>query len=52
MQNTREAIYSHVQAMLAEGVPVEIRQSSIEDLAAAHGYVGAVRALVQIDVGA
>jgi predicted RNase H-like HicB family nuclease len=52
MQNTREAIYSHVQAMLAEGVPVEIRQSSIEDLAAAHGYVGAVWALVQIDVGA
>lgn len=26
-RNTREAIYSHVQATLAEGIPVEIRQS-------------------------
>ncbi|MDQ2990297.1 MAG: type II toxin-antitoxin system HicB family antitoxin [Pseudomonadota bacterium] len=50
MKNSREAIYSHVQAMLAEGIPVEIRQSRIEDLAAANGYVGAVWALVQVDV--
>lgn len=49
MKNTREAIYSHVQAMLAEGIPVEIRQSKIEDLAADDGYVGAVWALVQVD---
>lgn len=34
MKNTCEAIYSHVQAMLTEGIPVEIRQSKIEELAA------------------
>lgn len=50
MKNTREAIYSHVQVMLAEGIPVEIRQSKIEDLAVDNGYVGAVWALVQVDL--
>lgn len=50
LMNTRKAIHSHVQAMLAEGMPVEIRQSKIEDLAAADGYVGAFSALVQVDV--
>ena len=50
MMNTREAIYSHVEAMLAEGIPVEIRQSKIEDLAADDCYIGAVWALVQVDL--
>lgn len=50
MKNTREAIYCHVQTMLAEGIPVEIRQSKIEDFASADDYVGAVWAVLQIDV--
>lgn len=48
--NARQAIYSHVEALLQEGAPVEISQSNIDDLAGGDAYAGATWALVQIDL--
>jgi predicted RNase H-like HicB family nuclease len=48
--NTQQAIYLHVEAMMVEGMPVEIGHSKIEDLAGSDDYAGATWALVQIDL--
>jgi predicted RNase H-like HicB family nuclease len=50
MKNAREAIYAHVEAMLGEGMRVDIARSRIEDLAADSDYAGAVWALVKVDL--
>jgi predicted RNase H-like HicB family nuclease len=50
MNNAREAIYAHVEAMLGKGAQVNIAHSRIEDLAGDADYTGAVWALVQVDL--
>jgi predicted RNase H-like HicB family nuclease len=48
--NAQQAIYSHIEAMRNEGIPVEIGQANIEELADNDIYAGATWALVQVDV--
>ena len=50
LSNAQQAIYSDVEAMIAEGIPVQIGQFAIEDLAGIDEYAGATWALVQIDL--
>lgn len=48
--NVRQAICSHVEAMVDEDIPVEIGQCNVEDLAGSDVHAGATWALVQIDL--
>ncbi len=48
--NAREAIYSHVEAMIDEGLSVDIGHSKIEDFAQSNGYEGVTWALLQVDL--
>jgi predicted RNase H-like HicB family nuclease len=50
LTNARQAIYSHIQAMMDEGIPVEIGQTKIDDLAESDAYLGATWAVVQVDL--
>lgn len=50
LSNACQAIYSHVEAMIDEGIPVQIGDSAIEDLAGIDEYAGATWALVHIDL--
>jgi predicted RNase H-like HicB family nuclease len=50
LKNAKEAIYSHVETLVELGLPVEIKQSNIETLTQDPTYVGAIWALVDIDL--
>jgi predicted RNase H-like HicB family nuclease len=50
MKNTREAVQTHVEALLSEGLDFEIEPSSIETLQANKEYLGGIWALVEIDM--
>jgi predicted RNase H-like HicB family nuclease len=48
--NAREAIYSHVETMMDEGLRVDIGHSNIEDFAESKECAGVTWALVQVDL--
>lgn len=50
LKNVKEAITSHIEALVALGEPVEIGQSKIGDLQADPQYAGGIWALVVIDL--
>jgi predicted RNase H-like HicB family nuclease len=50
LKNAKEAIYSHVEALVELNQPVDITQSSIETLTLDPDYAGAIWALVDIDL--
>lgn len=50
LKNVKEAVYAHVQALLAEGMAVHIGPSRIEDLAGNPDYANGIWALVPIDL--
>jgi predicted RNase H-like HicB family nuclease len=49
IKNACAAIGVHVEAMRGQGMPVDIRPSSIEDLSSLDDYAGAVWSSVKID---
>lgn len=50
MKNTREAVQTHFEVMLAEGMEVDIQQTPIEELQPNPEYAGGIWALVDIDM--
>jgi predicted RNase H-like HicB family nuclease len=50
IRNAREAVYSHFEALAAQGGTFDIHSSSIEDLSKEADFNGAVWALVDIDL--
>ena len=48
--NTREAIKAHVDALLSEGMPVDIEQTPIDVLQSNEEFAGGIWALVTIDM--
>lgn len=50
MKGAREAIYLHVATMLELGEFVDLKASRIEDLATGEDYLGAIWALVDVDL--
>lgn len=50
LKNAKMAIYSHVEMLVELGQPVELTQSKIETLAQNAEYLGAVWALVDVDL--
>ena len=50
MKSAREAIYHHVGTLLQLGETVDLKASSIEQLATDHDYAGAVWAFVDVDL--
>lgn len=51
IRNAREAVYSHFEAVATDGGAIdELRPSNIESLAAEEEFVGAIWALVDIDI--
>lgn len=49
MRNAKEAVQSHIEAMLLESIPVDITPSSIDEMAKLSDFEGAIWALVEID---
>ncbi len=50
LMNVKEAVYAHVQALVSEGLPVNIGRSRIEDLADNPDYANGIWALVSLDL--
>jgi predicted RNase H-like HicB family nuclease len=50
IQNAREAVYSHFEAMLEQGDAFELKASKIEELSKDEEFAGAIWALVDIDM--
>ncbi|WP_230027002.1 type II toxin-antitoxin system HicB family antitoxin [Massilia sp. Bi118] len=50
IKNAREAVYSHFEAMVEQGDALEVKASKIEDLTKEEDFVGAIWALVDIDL--
>lgn len=50
LRNAKEAIYSHVEALLELGKPIEIAQTKIEVLSQSADYAGAIWALVDVEL--
>lgn len=49
MRNSREAVQSHIEAMLLESIPVDITPSSIDALTKRREFKDAIWAMVEID---
>jgi predicted RNase H-like HicB family nuclease len=50
MTSAREAIYAHIETRLELGENVDVKASSIEELADDEDYAGAIWALVDVDL--
>jgi predicted RNase H-like HicB family nuclease len=50
IKNAREAVYSHFEAMVEQGAALEVKASKIEELTKEEDFVGAIWALVDIDL--
>jgi predicted RNase H-like HicB family nuclease len=50
VKNARSAIYAHIETMLELGDSVDVKASSIADLASQEDYAGAIWALVDVDL--
>lgn len=50
LRNTKEAIHSHIEVMLEEGMAFDASPSRIEDLMAQEDYAGGIWALVDVDL--
>jgi predicted RNase H-like HicB family nuclease len=50
IKNAGDAIYQHVGVMLELGEAVDLKASSVEDLAGQEDYAGAIWALVDVDL--
>lgn len=50
MKNTRDAVQTHFEVMLVEGMEVDIQQTPIEELQPNPEYTGGIWALVDIDM--
>lgn len=50
LKNVKEAIYSHIETLIELGETIEITQSKIETLSQSTEFIGAVWALVNIEL--
>jgi predicted RNase H-like HicB family nuclease len=50
MKSAREAIYAHIETRLELGESIDVKASSIEDLARNEDFAGAFWALVDVDL--
>lgn len=50
LRNTKEAVHSHIEVLLEEGMPFSATPSRIEDLMTSPDYVGGIWALVDVDL--
>jgi len=50
IQNAKDAIYAHFEVLNEEGMKIDLKQSSIDDLIANPDYQGGIWALVDIDM--
>ena len=50
IRNAKDAIYSHIETLLELGEPADFSASTIDDLTGKEEFIGAIWALVDVDV--